>query len=211
MQRSGSGVVHGARGLRGRLVEDGPADGDGRQALVQFDSGQRLLVPADALVLQQDGSYKLSIGLDELLRRGQTASGESSEKVVVPVVEEELEVHRRTVERGGVRVRKVVREHEESVDLPLMREELEVERVPVNRVIEGPVPVRQEGDTMVIPVLEEVLVVEKRLMLKEELRVTRRARVETESRTVTLRAEEAIVERLEPGREARAGRPPRNE
>jgi stress response protein YsnF len=31
---------------------------------------------------------------------------------------------------------------------------------------------RQEGDTWILPVLEEILVVEKRLMLREEVRVT---------------------------------------
>jgi stress response protein YsnF len=67
-------------------------------------------------------------------------------------------------------------------------------------MIDGPVGIRQEGDTMIVPILEEVLVVEKRLMLKEELRITTMRRTASEPQHFTLRSEEAIVERLEPNR-----------
>jgi uncharacterized protein (TIGR02271 family) len=68
--------------------------------------------------------------------------------------------------------------------------------VPINRVVDGPISVRSEEDTLVIPLLEEVLVVEKRLLLKEEVRITKR-RVETHMpQRVTLRREEAVVERV---------------
>ena len=77
-----------------------------------------------------------------------------------------------------------------------MREEVEVERVPIRRVVDGPVPIRDEDGTTIIPILEEVLVVEKRLMLKEELHI-RKHRVEThQPQRVTLRREEARIERL---------------
>jgi uncharacterized protein (TIGR02271 family) len=121
------------------------------------------------------------------------------ETVVVPVVEEELEVGKRTVETGGVRVRKVVREREETVSMPLAREEVEVRRVAVNRVVDGDVDVRYEGDVMIVPVVEEVLVVEKRRMLREELHITRRRHVETRTQRIPLRGEEATIERLQPG------------
>ena len=75
-------------------------------------------------------------------------------------------------------------------------EEVEVERVPVNRLVEGPVAVRQEGDTTIVPLVEEILVVEKRLMLKEELRITKRRVEEHAPQRITLRTEEATVERI---------------
>ena len=57
---------------------------------------------------------------------------------------------------------------------------------------------RQEGDTLIVPVLEEVLVVEKRLLLKEEVRITR-TRTEVHSpQAVTLRSEEAVIEEIAP-------------
>ena len=74
---------------------------------------------------------------------------------------------------GGVRLVKKVTEHEETVDLPLLRADVQVERVPINRVVLEAPPSRQEGDTLIVPILEEVLVTEKRLMLKEEVRITR--------------------------------------
>jgi len=90
-----------------------------------------------------------------------------------------------------------VREGEEIVDEPLLREEVSVERVPVNRVVDRPVPVRHEGDVMIVPVLEEVLYVEKRLLLKEELRISKRRVEEHAPQRVVLRKEEVIVERID--------------
>jgi stress response protein YsnF len=69
--------------------------------------------------------------------------------------------------------------------------------VPVNRVVEGPIPVRYEGDTMVVSVLEEVLVVGTRLLLKEEVHITTR-RTETHRPVpVTRRREDVAVERVD--------------
>jgi uncharacterized protein (TIGR02271 family) len=105
-------------------------------------------------------------------------------------------VHTTPVETGRVRIRKIVHEREEMVDPPLLREEVVIERVPVNRMVDGPIAAYSEEDTLIIPVLEEVLVIEKRLLLKEEVRITKR-RVETHRpQRVTLRREEAVVERL---------------
>jgi uncharacterized protein (TIGR02271 family) len=121
-------------------------------------------------------------------------------EAVIPVAREELEVGKRRVETdSGVRVHNTVREREAVVDQPLARDEVRVERVNVNRPVDGPVDVRYEGDTMIIPVLEEVLVVQKRLVLKEELHVTRRRSEVRSPQRVTLRSEQAVVERL--GRE----------
>jgi uncharacterized protein (TIGR02271 family) len=125
------------------------------------------------------------------------ASHTSREQTVIPVVEEELDVRKRRVETGfGARVVKTVEAHEEIVDEPVTREEVSVERVAVNRAVDGPVAVRYEGDTMIVPVLEEVLVVEKRLMLKEEIRITRRKTEFSEPQRVLLRSEQAAVERI---------------
>jgi hypothetical protein len=60
------------------------------------------------------------------------------------------------------------------VEEPSIQEEVQIERVPGNQLVDEPVAVRCEGDTMIIPVIEEVVVVETRLQLKEEVRVTKR-------------------------------------
>ena len=117
---------------------------------------------------------------------------------MIPVIEEELDVGTRRVETGaGVRIEKTVESREECVDEPLTKEEVEVVRIAVNRQVEAPVAVRYEGDTMIVPILEEVLFVEKRLVLKEEIRITRRRRDVHAPQRVVLRREHAIVGRIE--------------
>jgi uncharacterized protein (TIGR02271 family) len=130
--------------------------------------------------------------------RGQARSEPPQEQTVIPVIEEALDVRTRRVEiDAGVRVRKTVEQREEHVDEPLSKEEVDVERVVVDREVDAPVAVRYEGDTMIVPILEEVLVVQKRLVLKEEIRITRRRRELREPQRVVLRREHANVERIE--------------
>ena len=118
----------------------------------------------------------------------------------IPLAEERLRVDKREVERGRVVVRKRVETREELAEAVLHREELGVERVPLGVPVDAPPPVREEGDVLIVPVVEERLVVWTRLVLKEELRVTRHRRAETFREPVRLRAEVAEVVR-EPGRE----------
>jgi uncharacterized protein (TIGR02271 family) len=125
-----------------------------------------------------------------------TTQAGSGEQLVIPLLREQLEVSKRSVETGRVRIIKSVREETETIDHPLMKERVNVDRVEVNKFVDGPVPVRYEGDVMIVPVLEEVLVVETRLMLKEELRISKHAQQVHEPRDVTVRIEEARVERI---------------
>ena len=118
-----------------------------------------------------------------------------ADEAVVPVVEETAVVRKERVVAETVRLRKRVREAEEVLDVPVQTEAIEVERVPVGRWIDAPAEVRREGDTTVYPVVEEVLVVEKRLRLVEEVRVTRRQETRRVQERVALRREEVVVER----------------
>lgn len=196
MSPSTSGIVTDRDGVRGVVETTLPQEaGRESQTLVRLGDGRQVVVPSDALVLRDDGSYELPFSLIDLERSA--PGGQTGDAVVIPLIAEELDVHKRVVETGGVRIRKTVHERQETFDEPLFREQVDVQRVTVNRVVDGPVPVRQEGDTMVVPLYEEVLVVQKQLMLKEELRITRQ-RIEThEPQTVTLRREEAMVERID--------------
>jgi uncharacterized protein (TIGR02271 family) len=165
------------------------------QVLVQLDNGQRVLIPSGTLVLQDDGSYYLPFSLAEIQDQAHREPGE--EVLVVPVMVEELEVQKRQIETGGVRITKVVHEREELVDELLLKEELEVERVPINRPVDGPIPIRYVGNTMIVSLLEEVLVVEKRLMLKEELHINTRQVETRQPQSVILRSEEATIEPID--------------
>ena len=123
-----------------------------------------------------------------------------SERVVIPLIAEQLTVGKRIVETERLRVHKSIEEREEIVDIPLLHEELTVQTVPINREIEGEVPaVRQEGDTLIVPVLKETLVVKKIMMLVEEVHIRRERRTVHEPQTVTLRREIAQIERTEEG------------
>lgn len=121
-------------------------------------------------------------------------SGELS-AVMIPLIEERLEVSKRVVATGKVRLRKSVQTYEEALDEPLAINTFDVERVVLNRPIEVAPPVRKEGDTTIYPLVEEQLVLTKQLILKEEVRVTRRETERRDTRTVTLHREHLTVER----------------
>jgi uncharacterized protein (TIGR02271 family) len=123
----------------------------------------------------------------------------TAKNMTIPVIEEQVHVGKKVVESGSVRITKVVSEQEVPVDIPLIQEEHDIQRIPVNQYVETlPPPVRYEGDTMIIPVVREVLVVEKRFLLVEELHVTKTQVQKQETQHITLRKEEVIVERLAP-------------
>jgi uncharacterized protein (TIGR02271 family) len=120
---------------------------------------------------------------------------------VVPVIQESLVVDKRTVDQGGYRIVKTVQLRDEVVDEPLVTHSVNVERRAIGRLLtsmEVP-PSRQEGDTLIVPVVEEVLVTEKRLMLKEELHITGTDSVSHHLQKFSLRSENIAIERLEPG------------
>jgi uncharacterized protein (TIGR02271 family) len=129
---------------------------------------------------------------------------EPNEEIVLPVVEERLKIDRQTIETGVLRIHKRVREREEIVKEPVIVDEVEVERVPINRFVDEAPPVRYEGDVTIIPLVEEVLVLEKRLKVTEEVRVFRKQRTMESNQPVTLRSEYVNVERAaaEPPSEA---------
>lgn len=86
--------------------------------------------------------------------------------------------------------------HEQLVDELLSREQVEVERVAIDKPIDAMPSVREEGDSIIVPVVEEVLRIERLLILKEEVRIRRVKGTERYQERVTLRKQEAVVTRL---------------
>lgn len=189
------------QGVRGTIdTATWPLDGRRAEVLVSLESGPQVLVPLERLVRQADGSYRVTVDLAAWARPRGAGAEAREPPLVLPVMEETLTVDTRPVETGRIRIHKTVQTREALVDPPLLREEVIIERVPVNRVVEGPIPVRYEGDTMIVSVLEEVLVVETRLLLTEEVHLTTR-RTDTHTPTrVTLRREDVTIERIDQGR-----------
>ncbi len=114
----------------------------------------------------------------------------------IKVIAEHLRIEKRLVEGEGVRVCVVTDEEETPANVTLRSERIEVERVPVGRVVESAPPVREENGVTIIPVMEEVVVTETRLVLKEELHIRRVAETREHQETVLLRRQRAEVERL---------------
>jgi uncharacterized protein (TIGR02271 family) len=115
----------------------------------------------------------------------------------IPVIEEELVTGRREVPEGSVRVRKTVETVHKEVEASLLRDAVDVSRVAVNRVVDAIPELREEGDVLVIPVVEEEIVIRKRLVLREEIRVTRRRTKERVKQEISLDREVAVVEKLD--------------
>jgi uncharacterized protein (TIGR02271 family) len=122
--------------------------------------------------------------------------GEPDVSNAIPLVEEELRLEKRNVATGKVRVRTVVDLVDELAQASLEEETVEVTRVPVGRMIDEAPAVRTEEGVTIVPIVEEVLVVEKRLVLKEEVHIRRQIKTEQVEVPVQLRKQRAVVERL---------------
>jgi len=171
----------------------------------QVDNGM-LRIGVDSFQAEQSLMSSSGQLLEGDIYRTQTLGGagdvemrevQAGQGLVVPVIREEIRVDRHEVEKGGVRVHKRVEEREEVVEQPTFREEVTVERIALGRPLDQAIGSRQEGDTLIIPVLEEMLVVEKRLVLKEEVRITKRRINEVEQARVLLREEHVEIEQLD--------------
>jgi stress response protein YsnF len=126
------------------------------------------------------------------------SSASTVSEEVIPLAEEIATVGKRQVVTGRVRVQTVTDTVEELAHANVQRETVEVTRLPIDRMVETTPEIRTEGDVTIVPVLEEVLVVEKRLLLKEEMHIRRRVDIETVEVPVTLRKQRATAEREAP-------------
>ena len=117
---------------------------------------------------------------------------------ILPILEERATVEKAVVNAGRVRVATHTTLVEEIATATLEGQEVDVTRVPIGKAITGALPqIRTEGDLTIVPVFEEVVFVEKRLMLKEEIHIRRRTTAEQVEMPVQLRKQEAKVERSE--------------
>ena len=97
-----------------------------------------------------------------------------------------------------VQVDTITRENECFVDETLNHKRVQIDRIPVGRQVDAVPPIRQDGDTTVLSVVEETVVVERRLILKEEIHIRRLHVTERHQEAVILRKQEAVFTRIEP-------------
>jgi uncharacterized protein (TIGR02271 family) len=139
-----------------------------------------------------------------------SAAEASSDPDTLRLFSEDASIERQTVETGKVRVSKVTHTRDHQIDEPLARTNVEVKRVPIGRLIDAVPPVREDAGLTIIPVIEETLVIERRLFLKEEVHIQRLQTTERYQETVKLRHQTAEITRIPadqsgPASEAGAG------
>ncbi len=192
-----SNDVIGKNGITAVLLDPlPPRPGRDERVRIRLSDGRIESVPADSLVAASGGTYLMPFGSDDFGPQHRTTRSAESEEIV-PVLSEELAVGKKPVPTGGVRVTRKVLEHEETVELPVLKERVDVRRVVVDREVDGPLPVRREGDTMIIPIVEEEIAVMKRYRLREEVHVTRLVREELHRERVTVKRQEPVIEHLD--------------
>ena len=123
---------------------------------------------------------------------GAAQSG-AEESGVLRLFAEDAAISRQVVETGRVRVAKVTRTRDHLIDELLAHTRFEVNRVPIGRLIDTVPPIKEDGDLTIVPIVEETVVVERRLMLKEELHIRRVETTERYQETVKLRFQRAEV------------------
>lgn len=120
---------------------------------------------------------------------------EEQEVTAIPLVEERAVIAKREIETGRYRVRVSVEEREDFVPVELSHVDAEIERVPINRAVSQLPSVRLEGSTTIIPVVEEVMVMEKRLIVVEEIHVRRKSVTQTQQVPVRIKFEQVHIDR----------------
>ncbi|HEY0071733.1 MAG TPA: YsnF/AvaK domain-containing protein [Chloroflexia bacterium] len=127
-----------------------------------------------------------------------TVEGEHLEgdRIVVPLVDEYLEVHKQWVQSGEVIVRRSVQTSRQTIPVELQHEEVQVDRVPMNRPVAYGEQTQPwwDGEVMVVPVIEEEIVVSKRLVLREEVRISKRKVSRQETVSDTIRSQQVHID-----------------
>jgi hypothetical protein len=114
---------------------------------------------------------------------------------IIPVIEEKVVIGTARATTETVRVRTVIHEDEHAVDEPIKITDVEVKRVPVDLWTDEPIPDRVEGDTRIISVHREEVIVQRRLHVVEEVHVTVRTREERHREIVRTQQTQVVVER----------------
>jgi uncharacterized protein (TIGR02271 family) len=99
------------------------------------------------------------------------ANSPDRDETAIPLRAEELVISRRKVEGEVVRVATTTREREHHIDEELKHDLVEITRMPIGRRVDSAPPVRREGDVTIMPVVEETVVVQRQLILKEEIHI----------------------------------------
>ncbi len=168
------------------------------QTILHMGAGRSIALPTELLVA---GLPAMTPRLDAGTTSASLETSGAAEMVsgqreqVIPLTEEQIRIGKKTVTTGTVRLHRDVETFTDSATVELTRTGWEVERVPVGQLYAERPEVRQEGDVMVYPLVEERLVATREYFVVEEVRV--RQVVSTTERTanVELKRDVLTVER----------------
>jgi stress response protein YsnF len=169
-------------GKRGKLVRLEAAKSAQPLAIVLLD-GVEISVPFELLQHDEHDGYIMPARWSDFANATDVAAS-------IPVIAQRVTVGVRAVPSEQLRVRRRIVKETQDVEVPLVRERLEVTRTPVGIFVDQAPEPRQEGDTWVIPCIEEVPVVVKRLRVREELRIRLVREPHMHRETVVLRRHE---------------------
>lgn len=166
-----------------------------RLARLTLKDGRTVLVQATILTEAADGSFRLPFGFPPVDSDSSRAAPVKDAAEVLSVVQERPVIHKRLRPVSHVRIQVTPQEEHRVLDVPLTEQQVSIERVQTERFVDQAPPIRQKADVTIIPILEEVMVVEKRLMVREELHVRRMEKRVHHQKSVTLRREQATITR----------------
>ncbi len=158
---------------------------------VVLPSQRMLQIPTEQIKKDSDGTLTLPFSLEDLGLDQPLSLGSH----VIPVMQEELEIGKESVVTATVSVETSTAEQIHRISEELLKESVHVERRPMNQEVAGPLPTREEGTTTIIPLVEEVLVIQRRYVLREEVRITRLQEAVPVEKEITLRTQSAEVKK----------------
>ncbi len=207
-------------GQVGRLMTQVSRSGQNGTVTIALDERRQVVVPTERLSQDGDGTARFDGRFDEFdiitddgsaretpSQQTPAPNDGNGEQIRVPVARERMSVRRERRPVGRVRIHKRIEEEEVPIEEHLDFDEADIERVRVEQVVDQAPTIRREGDTVVIPLVEERLV--KQLVVVEEVRIKRRHRTEEIDESVILRREKVDIERdrLDSKSEPRKHRP----
>lgn len=119
-----------------------------------------------------------------------------TDEQTVQLNEEQVEVGKRDVGTGGVRLRKVIRTERVNEPVELKHEDIEIERVPADQARKGP-PADLQEEEIYIPLRQEEAVVHKETKPTEQVHVSKKTKTEKKDISETRRKEDLEIERAE--------------
>jgi uncharacterized protein (TIGR02271 family) len=184
-------------------IEDGPSYDDGREITPGFEQRVRSYYGLEGARDPEGHGVSAGYhGTDDEPSSGFAEGGagerdnglQDTDDLRVQRSEEEVRVGTRGREAGAVKVHKSVRTEREQMRVPKRREEVDIERVPGEGREASGVEIGEDDEVVVVQVLEEEVVLSKRVVVKEEIRLRKKVVEDEEVVEVDLRKEEVDIE-----------------